>query len=259
MRTVVEDWLVSFANKDWDSMGSLRLYSTALRENQQLIGSLDDPWEQLEQKRKTFKRRRIQSRFKNKTRLHSRFFSSILVIIDDMSIRRMSLDLARACLILLSVFDVSLDLLKRRESKPESDEDEDVSREVFFLEGIIRTPPVDSEQWQQHLGDLIWDIRDDPYKAKTNVEAPVNFFQTLFDKEIILRVPNSGWPRRREEVSVPARNPTVYDVLKSIHDFYLTVEEKKEWKANKEVLLRGITRLSPASSNRTWNVFLYYN
>jgi hypothetical protein len=42
MANVIEDWLISFANDDWNSMGTLCLYATAQKGFQRSLSSHDE-------------------------------------------------------------------------------------------------------------------------------------------------------------------------------------------------------------------------
>lgn len=232
-------------------MGSLRLYSAAMKKAKWLICSIDDPSTALEQQLENIERAGISSCLEENKGLHARLFQSILTITTDICSQFMRPDVAQACLILLSVFVAKLDALKLEGSLGSQD---DVSCEVFFLEGIIiRASLGDRAQWMQHLGDLDWNIRDEPWKAKTDTGGPVNFSHTLFEGDNTLYILIKGH-ERREAVPVPEHNPNVYNVLKSIHDFF--IEHRDEWEANDKVLLRGITRRLPSFTKRDWNVFL---
>ena len=220
MDAVAEDWLISFAYSDWDSMGSLGLHANEKKRYQATVESLPRKKATRQLIDRVGSSRSIRtrlSRFQFQAGPCAQLFLLTLETIHKIRIPRLSHDLTKACLIILSVLQSSIEHI--------IDSDEYTSKAVFFLKGLgEETFDLENRSEPQTKDELLcniqWRIHDEPWRA-IRVEGgrakPVYFSETLFDHDVSLVVSDDD---DVEEKSIAVCGRTVYDILKTIYEFY---------------------------------------
>lgn len=223
MANIVEDWIVSFGSGDWRENGSLYLYAPSQKKIRRSV-------ERLSQKKVIRKLENCLKHIahvhdllmKHKENPHTNLFLSVLYIIMKMDIKHMSHVLAKACLVLLLFLQGPFHITLGRDPSYLDDA-------LFFLDGLgNETTLYKSQPHTQDclLTGLSWNILHEPWRAYNRVgkeKQPVNFSERLFDCGASLIV-SDRYSEREAEIIVSGT--TVYDTLKTIHDFYVRAEAK---------------------------------
>ena len=261
MANVTEYWLISFANANWNLMGSLCLYVAAQEQIRNSLRSLDPTEIEQELKKCLGDMGSVRQRLKRFKRKcphschHSRLFLRILETIIKMPIENMSDDLKKACLIILLILHQNVvEIIKN---------DEYTSCALFLLEGIKKNASNDKNPLQvtdNLLYGIGWNIRDWPWKARMDDGEHVNFSERLFDHDIFLIVFDRNGIRNER---IPVLGRTIFNVLQTIYDFYRMAENKFfETHTEKEYYLdhkkENVNEKGWSMGDKIWFQGIYY-